>query len=148
MLSQIFCLRSICRDDEPLRADQPLKAFTFMVSAHAAGIPNDTLFQQNKLWGLKNDDHPGIDIHANEAWNLSTGSRDIVVGVIDTGIYYDHPDLLANMWRAPREFDVTLGDDVIHCLDGSHGYNAVAGTCDPVDGTTNFGHGTHVSGII
>jgi subtilisin family serine protease len=137
-------------DDEPLRADQPQKAF--VVSAHASGTPNDTLFQQNKLWGLKNDDHPGIDVHANEAWNLSTGSRDIVVGVIDSGIYYSHPDLLDNMWSAPEEFDVTVGDEVIHCPQGSHGYNAVAGTvaeiCDPVDGTTNFGHGTHVSGII
>jgi subtilisin family serine protease len=38
------------------------------------------------------------DIDAPEAWNLSTGSRDEIVAVIDTGVAYDHEDLAANMW--------------------------------------------------
>ena len=62
--------------------------------------PND----QNawRLWGLNNTGQTGgtadADIDAAEAWEISTGSSDIVVGVIDTGIDYTHPDLAANIW--------------------------------------------------
>jgi subtilisin family serine protease len=130
--------------------DQPLEVVA--AAPPVDGTPNDPLFQEKKLWGLKNENHPGIDIHADDAWHRSTGSPDIVVGVIDSGIYYDHPDLMNNVWSAPYDFDVTVGGEVIHCLKGSHGYNAVAGSaseiCDPLDVGVNFGHGTHVSGII
>lgn len=130
--------------------DQPFEAAS--VATPFKGIPNDPLFQENKLWGLRNQDHRGIDIHADDAWRRSTGSQSIVVGVIDSGIYYDHPDLVNNVWCAPEDFDVTLGDEVIRCPKGSHGYNAVASSpseiCDPLDVAVNFGHGTHVSGIV
>jgi subtilisin family serine protease len=113
------------------------------------GNPNDDYFQSGLLWGLKNTTQAGIDVNAVPAWALSTGSPSIVVGVIDTGIYYDHPDLIPNIWSAPEDFDVTLGTETLHCLKDSHGYNAIATTleeaCDPIDLDS---HGTHVAGII
>jgi subtilisin family serine protease len=118
----------------------------------ASGTPDDPYFQTNLLWGLKNHDNSGMDINAQPAWSSSTGSDNIVVGVIDTGIYYDHPDLADNIWTAPYDYDVTVAGELVHCPKNSHGYNAVPLTeseiCDPLDQTYNFGHGTHVSGII
>jgi len=121
-------------------------------SGTLAGGPNDTYYQADSLWGLKNPTKAGMDINAENAWTRSTGSPDIVVGVIDTGIYYNHPDLIKNVWSAPSDYQVTVKGELITCPEGSHGYNAVPLTfseiCDPLDQTYNSGHGTHVSGII
>jgi subtilisin family serine protease len=114
-------------------------------------IPNDTNF--GSLWGLNNTGQvvggvagtPDADIDAVEAWDVSTGSANIVVGVIDTGVDYNHPDLAANIWSAPSSFTVTVGGQTITCPAGSHGYNAVSNTCTPLDDNN---HGTHCSGTI
>jgi subtilisin family serine protease/uncharacterized membrane protein len=118
---------------------------------HAFTEPNDPSFPQ--LWGLKNigqtvNGSPGLagaDIHAEPAWSLSLGSTAQVVAVIDTGIDYTHPDLAANMWSAPSAFTVTIGGVPITCPAGTHGFNAITSTCDPMD---DHNHGTHVSGTI
>jgi subtilisin family serine protease len=68
-----------------------------------------------------------------------------VVGVIDTGIDYTHPDLAANAWSAPAAFSVSIGGATITCPAGSHGFNAIINSCDPKD---DHNHGTHVSGTI
>src|SRR5262245_26765382 len=117
----------------------------------ATVIPNDTQFGQ--LWGMNNtgqtvSGQTGIadaDIDAVEAWDVSTGSSSIVVGVIDTGVDYNHPDLAANIWSAPSAFSVTIGGQTINCPAGSHGFNAVTNTCTPLDDNN---HGTHCSGTI
>src|SRR5215813_8956984 len=113
--------------------------------------PNDTRF--GEMWGLNNTGQvvggqtgiAGADISAVSAWDVSTGSSSIVVGVIDTGVDYNHPDLAANIWSAPAAFSVTLGGQTINCPAGSHGFNAVNNTCNPLDDNN---HGTHTSGTI
>src|SRR5215470_14289775 len=113
--------------------------------------PNDTRF--GEMWGLNNTGQvvggqtgiAGADIKAVSAWDVSTGSSSIVVGVIDTGVDYNHPDLAANIWSAPAAFSVTLGGQTINCPAGSHGFNAVNNTCNPLDDNN---HGTHTSGTI
>jgi subtilisin family serine protease len=113
--------------------------------------PNDTNFGQ--LWGLNNTGQvvggqagiAGADIEAVQAWDVSTGSSSIVVGVIDTGVDYNHPDLAANIWSAPAAFSVTVGGQTINCPAGSHGFNAINNTCTPLDDNN---HGTHCSGTI
>ena len=67
------------------------------------------------------------------------------MAVIDTGVDYNHPDLAANMWSAPSAFSVTIGGIQIDCAAGTHGFNAITSTCDPMD---DHYHGTHVSGTI
>jgi subtilisin family serine protease len=64
---------------------------------------------------------------------------------VDTGIDYTHPDLAANIWSAPASFTVNIGGKTITCAAGTHGFNAILKTCDPMD---DNGHGTHVSGTI
>ena len=105
--------------------------------------PNDPNF--GSQWDMYNTSTPGADIGTTLAWNISTGSTANVVGVVDTGIDYTHPDLAANVWSAPSQFTVTLSWGSITCPAGSHGYNAVARTCNPAD---DHSHGTHVSGTI
>jgi subtilisin family serine protease len=117
----------------------------------ALGVPNDPSFAS--LWGLFNNGlNPvgagglaGADIDAPGAWDIATGSRASVIGVIDTGIDYTHPDLAANMWTAPAPFQVTIGGQTINCAAGTRGFNAVARNCDPMD---DHSHGTHVAGTI
>jgi subtilisin family serine protease len=82
----------------------------------SATIPNDPSY--GDLWGMAR-------IRAPEAWDITQGSAEIVVGVIDTGIYATHQDLAANI--APG------------------GYDFVNNDADPLD---DQGHGTHVSGTI
>jgi subtilisin family serine protease len=118
---------------------------------HADQIPNDPNF--SSLWGLRNTGQfingipgtPGADISATSAWDISTGSRANVVAVVDTGIDYTHPDLSANVWSAPTSFTVTIGGQTINCAAGTHGFNAITNTCNPMD---DHDHGTHVSGTI
>ena len=84
-------------------------------------------------------------IRAPLAWDTATGSADVTVGVVDTGVDYTHPDLAANVWTAPHAFNVTIGDETMTCPGGAHGYNAIRGTFNPMDDND---HGTHVSGTI
>lgn len=114
----------------------------------AIGVPDDPSFVD--LWGLHNTGQSGglagADIDAVLAWNTSTGDRNVVVGVIDTGVDYNHPDLQANMWVNPGEIAGNgIDDDGNGVIDDIHGYNANTNTGDPMDGN---GHGTHVSGTI
>lgn len=78
--------------------------------------PNDLLFSTYQ-WNL-----PAIE--AGQGWNLSRGSKDVTVAVVDTGVQANHPDLKGRLLA---------------------GYNAIASGGAPDD---DVGHGTHVAGII
>ncbi len=117
-------------------------------------LPNDPRF--NEQWGLQSTSNPNADIDAPQAWDTTTGSSNVVVGVIDEGIDISHPDLAANIWTNPGE---TAGNNVdddgngfvddIHGWDFANNDNTVydgPGTTpegDPIDA-----HGTHVAGVI
>jgi subtilisin family serine protease len=111
-------------------------------------VPNDSQFTD--LWGLHNTGQnggtPDVDIDAPEAWDMTTGSSTVIVAVIDTGIEYHHPDLMANLWQNPGETPGNgIDDDGNGVIDDVYGMNAITMTGDPLD---DHGHGTHCAGTI
>ena len=118
----------------------------WLLEAEAA--PNDSLFPQQ--WALRNTGQtggtPGADIGAIAAWDLTTGSREVRVGVIDSGMDLSHPELAPNLFTNAGEIPGNLIDDDLNgYVDDVHGWNFVEGNGDPSD---DYGHGTMAAGII
>jgi subtilisin family serine protease len=115
---------------------------------YALGIPNDSYF--NYLWGLYNTGQTGgsanCDIQAPDAWDVTTGSDDVVVAVIDSGINYSHPDLCSRIWINPNEINNNgIDDDGNGYVDDYRGWNFARNNNNPID---ENGHGTHCAGTI
>ena len=119
--------------------------------AHAVSVtPNDKGFPDQ--WSLRNigtnvpNGKPGADIHATDAWEVTTGDSTIVVAVLDTGIRLTHPDLAPRLWTNPGEIpDNGMDDDGNGYIDDVHGWNFFYKTNDNGD---RHGHGTAVSSIL
>jgi subtilisin family serine protease len=115
------------------------------------GVPNDPSFPS--AWHLQNTGQtggtPGADIKAVQAWDITTGSSDVVVAVIDTGVDYNHYDLAPNMWRNEPDCNHNgVDDDGNGYIDDCHGIDtsfSVFGVSDPMDVGD---HGTAVAGLI
>jgi len=143
----------------------------------ATQIPNDVSFSQQ--WALNNDAFnegtEGVDIAAIEAWAVKSATPTIVVGIIDTGVDWRHPDLIDNIWQNLAEdadgdghvleyddakgmwvFDPGDEDNIDNdgngYTDDFIGWNFVDNNNNPLAYQTNEGelqaHGTHVAGIL
>ena len=120
-------------------------------------VPNDPLF--DRQWGLYNTGQialinrgtAGADINAPSAWDINTGSPDVVIAVIDTGVDYLHEDLKNNIWQNPGEIPGNgFDDDGNYFVDDVYGYDFagdLAGNNDP-DPMGFDSHGTNIAGII
>jgi subtilisin family serine protease len=107
-----------------------------------SALPNDADFSSQ--WALSELAN-GADINAQTAWELGVGSSAILVGVIDSGIQTNHPDLVDNIWSNPAEILDGVDNDGNGYIDDIAGANTALGTSDITDCD---GHGTHVAGII
>lgn len=130
-------------------------SFIYKTSDAAVFTPNDTSF--SKQWHL-------LKVKADSAWSITQGDTTVVIGIIDTGVQWDHPDLAANIWINPGEDGPdglggnkrtnSLDDDLNGKVDDYHGwdfggadYNVAGEDNNPTPIRASHGHGTHVAGI-
>jgi subtilisin family serine protease len=104
--------------------------------AHATFVPNDALLgMQSGLSAIK----------AFDAWDITQGSPNVRIAIVDTGVDLDHPDLTSKLWVNPGE---TAGDGIDNdgngLVDDVNGWDFVNNDNLPQD---DNGHGTHVAGI-
>ncbi len=102
-----------------------------------SAVPDDPDYSQ--LWGMQT-------VSAPQAWDITTGSSDVIVAVIDSGVDYTHPDLAENIWINTGEIpDNGIDDDNNGFVDDYHGWDFYSEDPDPMD---ENGHGTHCAGTI
>jgi hypothetical protein len=108
-------------------------------------FPNDPYFPLQ--WGLHNDvsnlGWPDADKNAPEAWDINRFG--LPVGIIDTGIDYEHEDLFSNICTNGEVQNDGVDDDLNGYIDDFYGYDWANEDPDPFD---DNGHGTHVAGIV
>jgi hypothetical protein len=113
-----------------------------------ARTPNDPRFaDQQMMWS---------QINAPTAWDISTGSKQVIVAIIDTGFDSWHDDLASNVWTNKKEVpDNNIDDDRNGYVDDVHGWNFVENTNDPRtsvfdsrDDKESVSHGTIIAGLI
>lgn len=131
-------------------------------NVYAAAVPNDQFYQASQAAYL-------AGINAPAAWDLSTGSNQVVVAVLDTGIDYTHPEFAGRLWENPVDNQNDgIDRDGNQCINDRYGCRFVNLTaanqavCGYTESTatgavrddhgtspTNIGsHGTMVSGIV
>lgn len=128
-----------------------------------AAVPDDVYF--GSQWALRNTGQgvgtplvngtPGADIDAVAGWDRSVGGDNVLVGIADSGVFYDHPDLGPNMYVNPGESGGAretngLDDDGNGYVDDYRGYDFFGGDNDPAPATPPSGldrHGTQVASV-
>lgn len=116
-------------------------------------IPNDPFL--NRQWGLQNDGNirtttgrpgkVGADMNVIKAWDIETGSEDILVAILDSGVKLDHPDLTGRIWVNKDEIKNGRDDDNNGYIDDINGYNFAYENSSVKD---DLGHGTNIAGTI
>ena len=154
-ISKIQCNRRIYRIDNRV-AMESLPAAT----RAASDLPFDDP-ELSQQWGYINRGGygfeqswakaiAGCDVGCEEAWALCTGNSSIIVGVMDEGVHWEHPDLNANIWvNADEEYASSEDNDGNGYKGDRYGYNFASDRGYIATTSTNdTGHGTHVAGTI
>ena len=155
-ISKIQCNKRIYRIDNRVAKES--------LPVGATRASNDLPFDDPELplqWGYINRggygfEQPwakaiaGCDVGCEEAWALCTGDSSIIVGVMDEGVHWEHPDLRANIWVNDDEEYASDEDNDGNGFKGDrYGYNfATDRGYIATTSTNDTGHGTHVAGTI
>ena len=140
----------LLKDDPAVEFAEPNWIYTRQATV------NDTYYTNGSLWGMYGDAIASpkneYGSQTNEAWLAGcTGSNSVYVGIIDEGIQYTHPELLANAWTNGSESVNGSDDDGNGYIDDIHGWDFDANNNTIYDGGskgTVDNHGTHVTGTI
>ncbi|MCF7975626.1 MAG: S8 family serine peptidase [Phycisphaerae bacterium] len=110
---------------------------------HPCQQPNDPDFPDQYAHQL---------IEMSQAWEISTGSRDVVIAILGSGVEIDHPDLKDNIWVNPGEIpDNRKDDDDNGYVDDVYGWNFEQADSDVTPdaySSDSSGHETMVAGVI
>ena len=133
-----------------LSENQIIKYAEYDVIDKYTKTPTDSAYISNDLWGLNNSGQNGgkqdADIDAPEAWDITTGNKNTIVVVMDSGIRVTHDDLKSQLWINLDEVPNNgRDDDGDGYVDNINGINPEINNGDLTD---NIGHGTHVAGTI
>ncbi|HEX8844014.1 MAG TPA: S8 family peptidase [Pyrinomonadaceae bacterium] len=150
-------------DEDGLSAEQVAREYESLAGVVEYAEPNFMVYQDHtapgkhkhtndemfaRQWSLlnigQNGGTPAADIRALNAWVKTTGSSDLIVAVLDSGVEYTHPDLAGNIWHRPANLPQYV-DDELGAFNDESGFNAIDRLRDPMD---DNGHGTHCAGII
>ncbi len=141
--SSVVDLKKVMKD---LRQDSNVEYVEKNAIYKLLAAPNDP--EYFKLYGMESMSMP-------EAWETNIGSRRVLVGIIDSGVDYNHPDLKDNYWANPGETGLDsegnekatngIDDDENGYIDDHRGWDFINDDNDPMD---NDGHGTHCAGSI
>jgi|GEM_PF-5101325 len=72
-------------------------------------VPNDPYLNTTSSWGNPHSDAWGFyRIQADKAWDITTGSKEVVIAVIDTGVDYEHEELKGKIIKG---YDFSDRDD-------------------------------------
>lgn len=146
---------SMLKNNDAVEYVEPNYIYTVDNTLDTMKAVSDPQFAQQ--WGLKNTGKnsggwwtpgkKGEDINAEKAWNVTKGSKDVIVAVIDTGVDWGHKDLKDNMWinEAEKNGEAGVDDDGNGVIDDIYGADFANNDGDPMDG---HGHGTHCAGVI
>ncbi len=111
----------------------------------ASILPSDSLFSLQWAWTGTFQGRPAPDFGVQEMWNFHRTTGYLIVGVLDSGCDFLHPDLQRNLFR--RGLDPVNGrdDDGNGFPDDERGWNFISNNNDPSD---DFSHGTQVTGVL
>lgn len=117
---------------ESLEARPGVLSVTFPRPIRRRGFFNDPYL--SRQWNMVNTKYPAADIHLEDVWrNYTVGNNNVIVCIVDEPLDVSHPDLAGNVWSDGA---------------GHHGYNFVRKTYDLNFYNGDFGHATHVGGVI
>ena len=102
-------------------------------------LPNDWS-QFDDLWHLEK-------IRAQQAWDVTKGSEDVVIAIVDDAVMITHEDLQDNIWENAGEVaNNGFDDDGNGFIDDFNGFNVAGDNPNPNPPRDEFAHGTHVAG--
>ncbi|MTI58360.1 S8 family serine peptidase, partial [Geosporobacter ferrireducens] len=145
----LYKLAESLKDDPDVEYVQPNYPLSIL------STPAEPLFEHQ--WGLYNAGQEaggeagrqGVDINIRPAWNLTGGSQEVIVGILDTGIDIYHEDLRDNIYRNTGEIPGNgIDDDNNGYIDDVNGWDFFNGDNTVYDGAAYDMHGTAVAGIL
>lgn len=114
-------------------------------------VSNDPYYTDGSLWGMYGTNTTPANTFgsgAGSAWVNGANCSNSVVGIIDEGYMYNHPDLAANAYKNPGEIAANgRDDDGNGLIDDVYGWDFANNDNSVFDGASDD-HGTHVAGTI